>query len=734
MVAKRNWLWLLLAVIGLYAMGSYGLRHLVILPSFAALEKAEAAKDISRIVDAIHREAYHIGKKSSDWAIWDDTYQFLQDHNEDYIESNILPLENFEESVGVNLLYICDTAGRVVFGEVFDNAQGGRLTLQEFPRDALRATHFLLQHSATVGVSTGVMLTEGGPLLVGSSPVLASSGEGPSSGTLIMGHFLDRELLESLQQQTQVQFRIQQVEKGSQDPEVTALLTQLSRLPVVIRENGPEFLQAYGVINDLQGQPALLIVAQLPRTIMAKGLEAAKYASFSVLASAIALVVISSILVLMVINLHRESSVGYQGGFWRPREILVLAMVVLAGLILSCGVCLTVYNVEEAHLRTIFQERSVERYLLFRNRMDHYLAELKGLQRFFASSKDVSRQDFRNFILPLLQEHPDIQALEWFPRIFADQRRAHEEALHVAGVPDYQITEPNDEGVPVRAGHRDVYYPVAYVEPLVGNEAALGFAPGEALPTRLEAIERARDTGQLAVTASFSLIQGKNTESGCLVLAPVYRQHSRLRDLEQRRLDLVGFATAVFRIGSLFEPAIADSPDGGIDLAIYDQTDPHREQLLYFHPSRTRTESMDEAEVADLRQRAAFSNVFQLELGGRRWALVSMPAPQFLQPHHHWQSSLVLVGSLLVTAWLVSYLVGNRRRAAYTETIVAERTAELQRSEMKFRNVFQSIQDIYVETSWPEGRILEVSPSVEALSGYRREDLIGSLTSEFYAR
>lgn len=52
-------------------------------------------------------------------------------------------------------------------------------------------------------------------------------------------------------------------------------------------------------------------------------------------------------------------------------------------------------------------------------------------------------------------------------------------------------------------------------------------------------------------------------------------------------------------------------------------------------------------------------------------------------------------------------------------------------NDAKYRYIFENIQDIYYEAS-PDGKILEVSPSVEKLSGYRREQVVGKSLYELY--
>jgi PAS domain S-box-containing protein len=57
----------------------------------------------------------------------------------------------------------------------------------------------------------------------------------------------------------------------------------------------------------------------------------------------------------------------------------------------------------------------------------------------------------------------------------------------------------------------------------------------------------------------------------------------------------------------------------------------------------------------------------------------------------------------------------------------------LRESELKYRRIFENVQDVYYETSI-DGIILELSPSIELLTGglYKMEDLIGRSIYDFY--
>jgi len=71
--------------------------------------------------------------------------------------------------------------------------------------------------------------------------------------------------------------------------------------------------------------------------------------------------------------------------------------------------------------------------------------------------------------------------------------------------------------------------------------------------------------------------------------------------------------------------------------------------------------------------------------------------------------------------------------ATFTD-ITTRRQAEnaLRQSETKYRQIFNSILDVYAEISL-DGVILEVSPSISAHTGYTREELLGGFMGDYYA-
>ena len=149
----------------------------------------------------------------------------------------------------------------------------------------------------------------------------------------------------------------------------------------------------------------------------------------------------------------------------------VTALVIGVGLIITLGSFFLVKQWEQDRLQARFETTATVYQALFTARLNLYISEIETIRRLFNSSDWINRDDFRSFVEPILVRFPDIQALEMIPRMPNGHRLAHEQAAHDDGLADYKIREKPAQGKMAGAKPRDVYFPVFYVEPILGNEA-----------------------------------------------------------------------------------------------------------------------------------------------------------------------------------------------------------------------------------------------------------------------
>jgi len=272
----------LLFLMTLFGSAEYGVFRWVIFPSFLALEREEAREDLERCVRALNREIYHLDSFTNDWAAWDDTYRFMQDRDPIYIESNLVD----QTFVGnrLNLVYICTPKGEIVWGQSRGGKEYRPIELPQFSSKALNPEHPLLRHTGPDSTVAGIMNTVLGPALVASRPILTSDRRGPLKGYLIMGRFLDDELVRSLVEQTQVDLQILPAETG---------MLPAAGLPNGFHfEESPMQLDVTTALADIAGAPALLVKARIPRYTTLKGSQTIRFAVIFSAATGIVLLVV----------------------------------------------------------------------------------------------------------------------------------------------------------------------------------------------------------------------------------------------------------------------------------------------------------------------------------------------------------------------------------------------------------------------------------------------------------
>ena len=90
--------------------------------SYRGLEDSIAVQNTGRVSAVVSAEENFLSKKISDWATWDDTYQFLQDHNTAYIDSNLS--DDALVQLNINLIAYFQNDGTVFYAKAVDISSG----------------------------------------------------------------------------------------------------------------------------------------------------------------------------------------------------------------------------------------------------------------------------------------------------------------------------------------------------------------------------------------------------------------------------------------------------------------------------------------------------------------------------------------------------------------------------------------------------------------------------------
>ncbi|MBT7099014.1 hypothetical protein HN937_16675 [Candidatus Poribacteria bacterium] len=306
----------------------------------------------------------------------------------------------------------------------------------------------------------------------------------------------------------------------------------------------------------------------------------------------------------------------------------------------------------------------------------------------FETTPDVDRQAFAAFTRRPLQRHEAIQALEWIPRVSHGQREEYERLAREDGPVDFRISERAEEGGMRPAESRSEYFPVFYVEPGAGNEAAVGFDLASN-PTRKDALDEAAGAAEAVATARIRLVQESGDQYGFLVFVPVFHGSDAAGESA-----LIGYALGVFRVGDIVESVLAGEDRADIVVALYDDTAPKGERLLYGRDAMDASAS-DHSHQEELP--TEWTKTYAI--GRRQWTLHLAPTQEYVLAHRSWQAWSVMAGGLSFTALMGVLLLAVTGRPTRVERVVAERTRELQDSSARLRTVHDTVTDGIVTTN-----------------------------------
>lgn len=282
--------------------------QIIFLDGFATLEEQDTIQNVERVRSALAVDLENLDNYVHDWAAWDDTHAFVQDTNDAYIESNLVD-QTFINSQ-VNFMVFLNSSGAIVFSKGFDVETEEEMPFPESLLEHLTADSLLLQHNDTYSYLRGLLSLPENPMLFASRPIINSNYEGPIVGTLVMGYYLDSNKVDSLAETTHLSFDVQRVDDSLMDAEFQEAFQSLTEeTPVFVNPLNSDSVAGYTIVEDVYGEPCLILSVVLPRTIYAQGQTSIFY--FILLRIATGLT--ASILILFVLEklvLSRLAQIG----------------------------------------------------------------------------------------------------------------------------------------------------------------------------------------------------------------------------------------------------------------------------------------------------------------------------------------------------------------------------------------------------------------------------------------
>ena len=256
--------------------------------------------------------------------------------------------------------------------------------------------------------------------------------------------------------------------------------------------------------------------------------------------------------------------------------------IFLAALILTAALTGILWRSVHDRERLRFVNEAQRTQGAIESRMQVYMALLQATAGLFEAQGRVTPPELSRFIqaTELEQKYPGIQGVGFSARIPASQLPGVVAAMQQY-VPGFHVRPETP---------REEYHAILMLEPLDRrNRKALGFDMYSE-KVRRAAMERARDTGQMAASGRVTLVQEIDTrkQPGFLIYQPIYSRPPA--SLEERRSLLEGFVYSPFRVGDLLQGVLEHPSLPTIAFQLFDGATPAPENLMYTTPEWSKEE------------------------------------------------------------------------------------------------------------------------------------------------
>ncbi len=283
----------LLGLIGLF----YTASSAIFMNSIQQAEKHEAQQTVKGVLSLLRQTQENFRDRYIDWSAWDDTYNFVENRNNNYSQANLVP--ETLRALQVNLIVYINTSNRIVYGTGFDLNNQTYKPIPALLSDRLSSPNdLLLQRPNLTTKQTGILLLPESPIWITSQPILRSTGKGPIRGSLILGRNLDAKAVEQLSRIARLPIKIHRLDKRQQAAKFQTVKPNLSNGAISVQPISEEVIEAYTLLNDIDGKPALVLQVDIPRTTYQQGRTSLYYLISALLISGI----VFDAVVLLLLN------------------------------------------------------------------------------------------------------------------------------------------------------------------------------------------------------------------------------------------------------------------------------------------------------------------------------------------------------------------------------------------------------------------------------------------------
>src|SRR4030042_3500532 len=240
--------------------------NLVIQKRFIEIEEQSVSTNINRVLNTLSYDIYELSFLNKDWSEWDDTYEFIDNGNKNYIDSNLV--DSTFTNLGLNLMMFVNLSGNIIYDKAFDLESEEGVLIPEDMYNSIFYNNILLNSIKSGSSISGIVVLPENPMLIASEPILTSNDEGPTRGALIFCRYFNESAISNLAEKTELSIDVFRLDRPDEFSEVSDVLSKINdENPFYITALDSKNIAGYTALEDIFCRPAILLRINMTRDI-----------------------------------------------------------------------------------------------------------------------------------------------------------------------------------------------------------------------------------------------------------------------------------------------------------------------------------------------------------------------------------------------------------------------------------------------------------------------------------
>lgn len=229
------------------------------------MEKKEIVSSVRIFKRLLDEYESLLNNSNKHWSSWDDTYEFAQNLNEDYIKKNIIK-ENFS-NIKSNFMIFVNNKGKVIYSKGFDIYNGNFIDVPNGLVKYIESNPNMYKHTSINNYKSGFIVLDGKIMIISSMPIVKFKESSSINGSLVMARYITGNEVKAISEVVGEKTELRILDQVSLKKIISCETFTEKGERIYINSIDDNSISAFSIIKDIDGKPSFMITMKYARDI-----------------------------------------------------------------------------------------------------------------------------------------------------------------------------------------------------------------------------------------------------------------------------------------------------------------------------------------------------------------------------------------------------------------------------------------------------------------------------------